>query len=220
MQLEKESHLGIRNEWDEQQYGTILPQGSTTMGGGASGINLQFRAASPLYQGQQQQQQPIAPPNPSMSPPQPLSPSLTPSPPKSTSAVSASNELDLNDPSTLEIYSRILVFKEDRMRDELAFSRSLSPKQRRVVHLVAQKLGVYHYSVGEGEDRYAVVTRLEKPERVRLSLSLSLSLSLTYFLKLTFYPGRSTHSPPQRILLPIPNFLTGSSLHIPNPSSR
>lgn len=47
------------------------------------------------------------------------------------------------------------------MRDELAFSRTLSPKQRRVVHLVAQKLGVYHYSVGEGEERYAVVTRID-----------------------------------------------------------
>ncbi|KAJ7470377.1 hypothetical protein FB451DRAFT_1474213 [Mycena latifolia] len=79
----------------------------------------------------------------------------------STSDKSSANELDLNDPSTLEIYSRILLFKDDRMRDELAFSRTLSPKQRRVVHLVAQKLGVYHYSVGEGEERYAVVTRID-----------------------------------------------------------
>jgi len=53
------------------------------------------------------------------------------------------------------------LFKDDRMRDELAFSRTLSPKQRRVVHLIAQKLGVYHYSVGEGEERYAVVTRID-----------------------------------------------------------
>ncbi|KAF7338613.1 R3h domain [Mycena venus] len=76
----------------------------------------------------------------------PIQPSVTPS----NSEKSSANELDLNDPSTLEIYSRILLFKDDRMRDELAFSRTLSPKQRRVVHLVAQKLGVYHYSVGEG----------------------------------------------------------------------
>lgn len=47
------------------------------------------------------------------------------------------------------------------MRDELAFSRTLTALQRRVVHLVAQKLGVYHYSVGEGDERYAVVTRSE-----------------------------------------------------------
>jgi len=92
--------------------------------------------------------------NPASSPPVP---SVTPSSDKS----SLPTELDLNDPSTLEIYSRILLFKDDRMRDELAFSRTLSPKQRRVVHLIAQKLGVYHYSVGEGEERYAVVTRID-----------------------------------------------------------
>jgi len=47
------------------------------------------------------------------------------------------------------------------MRDELAFSRALTPKQRRIVHLIAQKLGVYHYSVGESDERYAVVTRID-----------------------------------------------------------
>jgi hypothetical protein len=76
-------------------------------------------------------------------------------------------ELDMNDPATLEIYSRILLFKDDPMRDELAFSRTLSPKQRRVVHLISQKMGVYHYSVGEGEERYAVVTRIDPESRVR-----------------------------------------------------
>jgi len=53
------------------------------------------------------------------------------------------------------------------MRDELAFSRTLSPKQRRIVHLVAQRLGVYHYSVGEGDDRYAVVTRIPREDAPR-----------------------------------------------------
>ncbi|KAF5330524.1 hypothetical protein D9619_005687 [Psilocybe cf. subviscida] len=90
----------------------------------------------------------------------PVAPSQPAPPTPSMSEKSAASELDLNDPSTLEIYSRILLFKDDRMRDELAFSRTLSPKQRRVVHLIAQKLGVYHYSVGEGDDRYAVVTRI------------------------------------------------------------
>ena len=98
-------------------------------------------------------------PPPQQQPPQGL---------KGASGVAApapSNELDLNDPATLEIYSRILLFKDDPMRDELAFSRTLTPKQRRVVHLIAQKLGVYHYSLGEGEERYAVVTRVD-PDRV------------------------------------------------------
>ncbi|KAK2467084.1 hypothetical protein APHAL10511_001342 [Amanita phalloides] len=94
-------------------------------------------------------------------PPQPIS---TPS----VSEKGAINELDMNDPSTLEIYSRVLLFKDDHMRDELAFSRTLTPKQRRIVHLVAQKLGVYHYSVGEGDERYAVVTRID-PQRQQQS---------------------------------------------------
>ncbi|KAE8212012.1 hypothetical protein CF327_g4299 [Tilletia walkeri] len=70
-------------------------------------------------------------------------------------------ELDLNDPATLEIYSRVLLFRDDRMRDELSFSRNLSPLERRTVHLVAQKLDLYHYSMGEGEERYVIVTKNE-----------------------------------------------------------
>jgi R3H domain/RNA recognition motif. (a.k.a. RRM, RBD, or RNP domain) len=123
------------------------------------------------YQTTQQYSPPSAPPMPVSQPygvqtPPPALP-VTPTP--SLKATSISNELDLNDPSTLEIYSRILLFKDDHMRDELAFSRTLSPKQRRIVHLVAQKLGVYHYSLGEGDERYAVVTRID-PEKVRFQL--------------------------------------------------
>ncbi|KAI0698497.1 hypothetical protein BC835DRAFT_1268998 [Cytidiella melzeri] len=103
--------------------------------------------------------------------------SSSPLPPATPGSVkSPSTELDLNDPSTLEIYSRILLFKDDPMRDELAFSRALSAKQRRVVHLVAQKLGVYHYSVGEGEERYAVVTRID-PSTQQQSTSIRHTLS-------------------------------------------
>lgn len=122
--------------------------------------------------------QPVPQPYPS---PPPV-PAVASTPAKSPAAAS---ELDMNDPSTLEIYSRILVFKEDRMRDELAFSRSLSPKQRRIVHLVAQRLGVYHYSVGEGEDRYAVVTRIprdEAPRAVQRSTSQTLHRSPSAYL--------------------------------------
>ncbi|KAI0005864.1 hypothetical protein BJV74DRAFT_792329 [Russula compacta] len=119
------------------------------------------------YQSTQQYSPPSAPPIPT---PQPYGvqtppPALPVTPTPSLKGSAASNELDLNDPSTLEIYSRILLFKDDHMRDELAFSRTLSPKQRRIVHLVAQKLGVYHYSIGEGEERHAVVTRRDPEKR-------------------------------------------------------
>ncbi|CCM03839.1 uncharacterized protein FIBRA_05988 [Fibroporia radiculosa] len=115
-------------------------------------------SASNVYQNQ-----PFSPSQiPPLPTPQPYAVSTPPLPPATPGSIkTSSTELDLNDPSTLEIYSRILLFKDDRMRDELAFSRTLSPKQRRVVHLVAQRLGVYHYSVGEGEERYAVVTRID-----------------------------------------------------------
>lgn len=70
-------------------------------------------------------------------------------------------ELDLNDSATLEIYSRVLLFKDDRMRDELSFSRNLTTSERRIVHMVSKKLGLFHYSLGEGEERHVVVTKNE-----------------------------------------------------------
>lgn len=131
-------------------------------------------------------QQPYSPPPISSLPTsQPFgsttTPPVAPATPSSSEKAASSNELDLNDPSTLEIYSRILLFRDDPMRDELAFSRSLTPKQRRVVHLIAQKLGVFHYSVGEGEDRYAVVTRID-PNRAQRTQPATLSRAPSAYL--------------------------------------
>lgn len=84
-----------------------------------------------------------------------------PEPASEGSGTAKKEELDLNNPQTLEIYSRVLLFKDDRMRDELAFSRNLSPQERRTVHLVAQKLNLYHYSTGEGAERLVIVTKHE-----------------------------------------------------------
>ncbi|GAA6030700.1 hypothetical protein JCM8097_006278 [Rhodosporidiobolus ruineniae] len=72
-------------------------------------------------------------------------------------AARAGEDLDLNDPTTLELYSRCLLFRDDPLRDELAFARALPAMQRRVVHVVARKLGLEHRSVGEGTDRHVVV---------------------------------------------------------------
>ncbi|KIJ17086.1 hypothetical protein PAXINDRAFT_167887 [Paxillus involutus ATCC 200175] len=161
MQLEKEQHattVGIAAPPSYDDFGPIAAPIFTPQRSFSTGAAYQ----------QQQYSPPIVPPlpvsqafNPTTSPP------VAPATPNPSERASSSNELDLNDPSTLEIYSRILLFKDDRMRDELAFSRTLSPKQRRVVHLIAQKLGVYHYSVGEGEDRYAVVTRIDPNRRTQ-----------------------------------------------------
>ncbi|KAI0048227.1 hypothetical protein FA95DRAFT_1491329 [Auriscalpium vulgare] len=161
MQLEKEQHQhqqttpqGPQTPYDD--FGPIIPPTFTPQ--------RSFSAGAPY-----QQQYSPPPAVPSMPVPQPYG---VPTPPPTLSIPNGSSlkssvasELDLNDPSTLEIYSRILLFKDDHMRDELAFSRTLSAKQRRTVHLIAQKLGVYHYSIGEGEDRYAVVTRIDPEKR-------------------------------------------------------
>ncbi|RXW24900.1 hypothetical protein EST38_g955 [Candolleomyces aberdarensis] len=162
MQLEKEQAAHVQQQPPKphhyEDYGTVVNTGFGSRS---------FSSGSP-YQQQQQYSPPAlqAMPTPlSMPVPSPApAPQQAPSTPSMSDKSSISNELDLNDPSTLEIYSRILLFKDDPMRDELAFSRTLTPKQRRVVHLIAQKLGVYHYSVGEGDERYAVVTRID-PQR-------------------------------------------------------
>ncbi|WVQ80959.1 hypothetical protein IAT38_003066 [Cryptococcus sp. DSM 104549] len=100
------------------------------------------------------------------------------SPPQSASAASTNSNsdslpatLDMNNPMALDIYSRVLVFKEDRMRDELAFSRNLTPTERRIVHLVAQKLGLTSITRGEDESKTVVVTR--EPQRPALLTSTS-----------------------------------------------
>ncbi|KAJ7286007.1 hypothetical protein C8J57DRAFT_1051203 [Mycena rebaudengoi] len=176
MQIEKEQIGGPYDDFG----GVVSPNAVPSGGGGNIGMGLPSaytpqRSFSGSPYTQQQQQQYSPPTGSPMPAPQQYSHALASAPaqlampmplpsaaPSSTSdKAGGTTELDLNDPSTLEIYSRILLFKDDRMRDELAFSRTLSPKQRRVVHLVAQKLGVYHYSVGEGEERYAVVTRID-----------------------------------------------------------
>ncbi|KAI0273847.1 hypothetical protein BC834DRAFT_855839 [Gloeopeniophorella convolvens] len=162
MQLEKEQQQHQQQQTPVQapyeDYGTVI----------TSPFTPQRTYSGTNYQSPQQYSPPSAPPP--MPVPQPYGvqtppPALPVTPSPSLKGTSVSAELDLNDPSTLEIYSRILLFKDDHMRDELAFSRTLSPKQRRTVHLVAQKLGVYHYSVGEGEERYAVVTRTDPEKR-------------------------------------------------------
>lgn len=110
-------------------------------------------------------------------------------------------EIDLNDPATLQIYSSLLLFRDDNSptaRTQMAFPPEFSPHQRRVVHLIAQKLGLDHSSRGDGEDRYIVIS---KPETDSESSGGSQIGSTS---------GTSTHSgpgqyaPPQRSGSPAP----------------
>ncbi|TFK42796.1 hypothetical protein BDQ12DRAFT_703166 [Crucibulum laeve] len=187
MQLEKESTTPGSQMYED--YGSALSS--------AFSPQRSFSSGSP-YQQQPQYSPPTisAMPTPQYNLPLQSAPAAPTQPPPSatpSSDKSSANELDLNDPSTLEIYSRILLFKDDRMRDELAFSRTLSPKQRRVVHLIAQKLGVYHYSVGEGDERYAVVTRID-PNRQQRQPPHTLSRAPSAYLTPTSQPSAASSS--------------------------
>ncbi|KAF8753531.1 ARM repeat-containing protein [Rhizoctonia solani] len=127
---------------------------------------------------------------PPMHSPPPPPPQHVPTPtPSQQSTKSASNELDMND---LRLWR---------------FTR-----QRRVVHLVAQKLGVYHYSVGEGENRYAVVTRIEREVRSPIQRHASQTLSRAA----TSYLAPSPAAPSLRVKKSMPDM---KSLHTP-PTSR
>lgn len=193
MQLEKEQQavaaaaVVVQHSYDD--FGPIVAPSFTPQRSFSTGAVYQHPQYSP----------PPVPPLPitqAFNPP--TSPPVAPATPNPSEKASPSNELDLNDPSTLEIYSRILLFKDDRMRDELAFSRTLTPKQRRVVHLIAQKLGVYHYSVGEGEDRYAVVTRIDPNRACFLRLYLRLR-SVTYVICIAESPASNFIARPFRV---------------------
>ena len=128
-------------------------------------------------------------------------------PPSATSSGNSSDlpvSLDLNDPTALDIYSRILVFKEDRMRDELAFSRSLTPTERRIVHLVAQKLGLLSITRGsEGETKYVVVMR-DGVSRPPIASSSSATVTSSAYLS-PYSNSTETLSPSLRIKKSMPD---------------
>ncbi|WWC99192.1 hypothetical protein V866_006087 [Kwoniella sp. B9012] len=147
-------------------------------------------------------------------PPQPISrPSNgyeNNSPPQSaTSATSDSLPLtlDMNDPAVLDIYSRVLVFKEDRMRDELAFSKNLTPTERRIVHLVAQKLGLSSSTRGEGDLKSVVVLREPPQPQHRPTLTTSSSATISSSSYLSPYSSTPTNelSPNLRIKKSMPD---------------
>jgi len=206
MQMEKEQ-TNVNQLYED--YGSNIPSTFSPQRSSSSGSAYQ----QPQYSPPGLSSMPMPMPTPSYSMPlasAPAVPSLPPATPSiSSEKSSSSNELDLNDPSTLEIYSRILLFKDDRMRDELAFSRTLTPKQRRVVHLIAQKLGVYHYSVGEGDERYAVVTRID-PQRVSDGtnnlVAKILILSVLATATATTTPTATTHPFPGTVCLSLAHY--------------
>ncbi|KAI0180733.1 hypothetical protein GGR52DRAFT_577513 [Hypoxylon sp. FL1284] len=62
-------------------------------------------------------------------------------------------DVDLNDPTTLEFYTQLTIFKNDPAREVHIFSPDIIPEQRRLIHILAHNMGLEHKSVGEADRR-------------------------------------------------------------------
>ncbi|KAF9923844.1 hypothetical protein FBU30_006103 [Linnemannia zychae] len=76
------------------------------------------------------------------------------------------NQLDLNDGETLAFYDRLLMFRGDSTKDDMIFPENLSARQRRILHLIADKLSLYHFSEGEGNVRRLIIMKTPPPNTV------------------------------------------------------
>jgi hypothetical protein len=59
----------------------------------------------------------------------------------------------------LELYSFLLLFRGDPNTTEIALSKTLSPKERRDAHLIADRLGLAHFSEGFGSGRQVIIEK-------------------------------------------------------------
>ncbi|KAI9825278.1 MAG: hypothetical protein M1832_001312 [Thelocarpon impressellum] len=75
----------------------------------------------------------------------------------------AAADVDLNDAQTLQFYTQLMLFKEDKSKEALIFPSTLLPAQRRTVHTLAYHLSLSHVSRGNGEQRQVHVFRAPQP---------------------------------------------------------
>lgn len=67
-------------------------------------------------------------------------------------------DYDLNDPATLNNYIKLRGYKEDASKmDYLIFDASVTPEERRVIHILAHNMGLHHESFGNSDNRCAIV---------------------------------------------------------------
>ena len=66
---------------------------------------------------------------------------------------------DLNDATTLQFFTEMVLFKEDKKREVLIFPSTLTPPQRRIVHTLSHHMNLQHVSRGEGAHRQVHVYR-------------------------------------------------------------
>jgi hypothetical protein len=67
--------------------------------------------------------------------------------------------VDMNDPTTLGYYSDLHLFFHDKTREVLIFPAGIPPQERRDIHEMAQQMGLYHRSDGQGDNRHVVISK-------------------------------------------------------------
>ncbi|KAH7347462.1 RNA-binding post-transcriptional regulator cip2 [Plectosphaerella cucumerina] len=75
----------------------------------------------------------------------------------------ALGDVNLNDPETLEFYTQLTLFRQDSSREILIFPATVTPEQRRQVHILAHHMGLEHQSVGEADSRQIHVVKRHLP---------------------------------------------------------
>ncbi|PNS15354.1 RNA-binding post-transcriptional regulator cip2 [Sphaceloma murrayae] len=90
-------------------------------------------------------------------------PATSPSPVSARGGVASA--IDMNDPETLEFYTKLAVFKE-RPDEVYILPPNLTPQQRRIVHTLAHHMGLAHMSKGVGEQRAVHVFKSAPVERL------------------------------------------------------
>ncbi|GAB5589485.1 Peptidyl-prolyl cis-trans isomerase pin4 [Umbelopsis nana] len=71
----------------------------------------------------------------------------------------AEGPLDLNHPDTLLFYDQLFQFRSDPSRDIFVYPKSTTPNQRRIIHYLSDRLGLFHYSDGDGAERQLHVVK-------------------------------------------------------------
>lgn len=84
--------------------------------------------------------------------------------------------LDMNDPITLQYYTKLIMFQGDGNQETLAFPPSLPPTHRKVVHGLAHQLGLGHVSNGTGEQRQVHIFKNQTGNSNGLSPTISSSI--------------------------------------------
>lgn len=58
------------------------------------------------------------------------------------------------------------MFRGDSTKDDMIFPENLSARQRKILHLIADKLSLYHFSEGEGNVRRLIIMKTPPPNAV------------------------------------------------------